>query len=454
MDMEIREKVKKFIQDNRLIEKGDRIVVALSGGPDSVMMLHVLNSLKEELDLSLHAVHIHHMIRQESADLDMQHAMDICKSMDIEISTFKVDVPKLAKETKQSLEEAGRVVRYEKFELVRSELGATSIAVAQNMNDQAETMLMRLMRGAGLEGLKSILPKRGRVIRPILCLERHEIEEYLREHGTTARTDETNLEEIYHRNKIRLGLIPYIKENFNGNIIQSLYRSSQLLSMDLDYIESQVELHRDKFTANRLDRNELRELHPAIISRVIRKILETRSSIKDVGKESLDEVVELITSSSTGKKKTIKGITFEIAGEMVLISKDSGSIEKEPLEETVLSLGVNFVRGRKVILSEHEPSEKFKCRFAFDVGEIGPSVTVRNRKDGDRFVPFGMKGQKKLKDFLIDMKIPSSKRDDLIIFTKSSGEIILVDCLRRSNLGRIDESTRKILCIDVEKLND
>ena len=201
------EKTLSTIKKYNLIEKGDKIVLGLSGGPDSVCLLHLLNRMKDVLDIEVYAAHLNHQIRGMEAQKDALYVSDLCERLGITFFVKSIDVPKYCKENKLSIEEGARKLRYEMFFEIKESLNADKIAIAHNMNDQAETVLMRMMRGTGLQGLKGIDYMRdGVIIRPILDIERADIEAYCEEHKLTPRIDATNLETIYTRNKIRLEL--------------------------------------------------------------------------------------------------------------------------------------------------------------------------------------------------------------------------------------------------------
>jgi tRNA(Ile)-lysidine synthase len=243
--MDIADKVKKTISNNGLIQKGEHIVIGLSGGPDSVCLFHILYRLAEELDIRLHAVHINHGLRPGAADEDQRYAEALCEEYRIPCYSFSFDVNRIAKEQGISSEDAGRQVRYRSFfevaDRIAEETGeSVKVAVAQNMNDQAETVLMRIIRGTGPDGLAGIADlrsekKKGLVIRPLLVVPREEIEAYCINNNLNPRTDLTNLEPVYTRNRIRLELIPYLCENFNPNITAALSRLSRIAKEDRDY---------------------------------------------------------------------------------------------------------------------------------------------------------------------------------------------------------------------------
>ncbi len=231
-------KVMSYIKDNNLIKSGDKVLVALSGGPDSVCLLNILYNLKAELNIEIGAAHLNHLLRDKDAFEDEEYVKTLCKSLDIPCFVKRVDINKYSKDKKMSSEMAGRDARYNFFDDIVKDEGYTKIATAHNANDQAETILFRLMRGSGIEGLCGIKVRRDKIIRPILCLSRKEVEEYIEINNLKPRIDKTNFEKIYNRNKIRLDMIPYIKENFNEDIIQTLNRMSVLLQKDNEFIEN------------------------------------------------------------------------------------------------------------------------------------------------------------------------------------------------------------------------
>ena len=220
--MDLKLKIRDTIKENGLIKRGDRVLLALSGGPDSLCLLHVLNDLQSMLGFSLSALHVNHCIRGEAADADEAFLIEHCRALGVELFTERVDVPALAKESGKTEEECGRDIRYK---LLKAK-GFDKIAVAHNKNDQAETVLMRIIRGTGVKGLAGMeYMREDGVIRPLLDTDRAEIEKYCEDNNLNPRIDATNSETEYTRNKIRLELIPYLKE-YNPNIIDSLTRLS------------------------------------------------------------------------------------------------------------------------------------------------------------------------------------------------------------------------------------
>ena len=240
----MKEEVLKTIKKYNLIENGDKLVLGVSGGPDSISMLNVLREIAEDetIDLKFQIVvsHINHNIRKEAKE-DEEFVKKYCDENNIKFFSKSIDVEKIANNSKIGIEEAGRKVRYEFFDEVLKKTNSNKIAIAHNKNDKVETMIMNVLRGSGLLGLKGIEPKRGKYIRPLIEIEREKIEEYCEEKNLNPRIDKTNFDNTYSRNKVRNVVIPYIKQEFNPNIIKTLDRLSELVKEEDTYVEKQVE---------------------------------------------------------------------------------------------------------------------------------------------------------------------------------------------------------------------
>lgn len=233
----LKEQVLNTIKKYNLIEEKDKIVIGVSGGPDSICLLYVLNEIKEELNFEICVAHINHKIRKE-ADDETKYVQEFCKKMGVKCFTIKVDVIKKSQEQKKGTEETGREIRYEFFEKVLKETNSNKIATAHNNNDKIETIIMNILRGSGTFGLKGIEAKRdNKFIRPLIEISREEIEEYCKERKLEPKLDKSNLENIYTRNKIRNIVIPYIKNEFNPNIIKTINRLSEVITEENDYLD-------------------------------------------------------------------------------------------------------------------------------------------------------------------------------------------------------------------------
>ena len=239
----MKKKVIETIRKYSLIEDGDKIVLGVSGGPDSISMLNILKEIKEEqiIKFEIYVAHINHMIREEAID-DEKYVEDYCNRNNIKCYIKRIDVVKIANDKKIGTEEAGRNARYDFFEEILKETDSNKIAIAHNKNDKIETIIMHLLRGSGLLGLKGIEPIRdNKFIRPLIECERSEIEQYCEENELNPRIDKTNFENEYTRNKIRNMVIPYIKQEFNPNIIQTLSRLSEVVTEEVEYVDKQTQ---------------------------------------------------------------------------------------------------------------------------------------------------------------------------------------------------------------------
>ena len=243
----MKEKVEKTILKYDLIENGDKIILGVSGGPDSMCMLNILKDLQntnlKKLNYEIIVAHVNHMIREESIE-DEKYVEEYCKKNNIEFYSKSIDIPKIVNTKKIGEEEAGRIARYEFFDELLEKTKANKIAIAHNKNDRVETVLMNELRGSGLSGLKGIEPRRGKYIRPLIEIEREEIEKYCEENKLEPRIDKTNFENIHTRNKLRNCLIPYIKKEFNPNIIETINRLSEIVTEQEKYID---EIVREKY---------------------------------------------------------------------------------------------------------------------------------------------------------------------------------------------------------------
>ena len=237
----LEEKVFNIIQKYKMLKKGDRVVIGVSGGPDSISLLNILNYLKERLNIKIYVAHVNHMIRKE-ADEESEYVRDFCAKLNIEFFMKKIDVENEAKRLRLGTEETGRNIRYNFFEEVAQKLGANKIATAHNSNDNAETVLMNILRGTSISGLKGIEKIRdGRYIRPLIECSRDEIESYCKEKKLNPKYDKSNNENIYTRNKIRNLLIPYLKKEFNPNIVDGINRLSNIAAEEEQFINKIVE---------------------------------------------------------------------------------------------------------------------------------------------------------------------------------------------------------------------
>lgn len=303
----LKEKVLKTIKKYNLIEKGDSIVIGVSGGPDSICLLHILNSLKKDLNIKIYVAHVNHMIR-EVADMETEYVQEFCKKIGVECFVKKVDILKLASDEKKGTEETGRNVRYEFFNEVLEKTNSNKIATAHNSNDKSETVILNILRGSGISGLKGIEANRNRkYIRPLIEIERDEIEEYCKSNNLDPKYDESNNENIYHRNKVRNEIIPYIKKEFNQNIIKTINRLSEVATEENEYMQKITQEEYEKISKKDnddiiLDLKRFNNLELVIKRRLILyTINEVLHTTKGIEKINIDDIIKLCNNNIGNK---------------------------------------------------------------------------------------------------------------------------------------------------------
>ena len=304
----MKDRILNTIKKYNLIQDGDKIVIGVSGGPDSICLLHVLNELKNELNFKIFVAHVNHMIREE-ADEETKYVVNFCKNLNIECFVKKIDVIHISKQEKNGTEETGRKIRYEFFEEILTKTNSNKIATAHNINDKIETIILNVLRGSGTNGLKGIEPIRDdKFIRPLIEIERADIEEYCIKNNLQPKIDKSNYENIYRRNKIRNVVIPYIKEEFNPNIIKTLNRLSDVIIEENDYIEKITEDIYNNILISK-ENNELvlnlkkfnnQELviKRRIILYTINKLLGTTEGIEKI---NIDDIIKLCENNIGNK---------------------------------------------------------------------------------------------------------------------------------------------------------
>lgn len=302
----LKEKVLNTIKKYNLINDGDKLVLGVSGGPDSISMLNILNELRNDKNLHMNfdiiVAHVNHLIREEAID-DENFVRDFCKKINVKFYSKRINIPQIAEEKKIGEEEAGRYERYKFFDEIMEQEHANKIAIAHNKNDKIETIIMNVLRGSGISGLVGIEPiKDNKIIRPLIECERNEIEEYCKKENIIPRIDRTNFENIYTRNKIRNIVIPYIKNEFNPNIIETMSRLSDLVKEEDEYLEKITILkYKEMYTScenNKisLDLKKFNKEDKVIKSRIllytISKLFGTTKGIEKIHIEDLIKLCE------------------------------------------------------------------------------------------------------------------------------------------------------------------
>ena len=303
----LKEEVLKTIETYNLIEMNDKIVIGVSGGPDSICLLHVLYGLKEKLGIEIVVAHVNHMLR-DVADLETEYVQNFCKKLGIECYVKKADILEISKTQKKGTEEVGRQVRYDFFDEVAKKTNSNKIATAHNSNDRAETVILNILRGSGLSGLKGIEPIRdNKYIRPLINTDRQDIENYCNDNKLEPKYDKTNNENIYTRNKVRNTVIPYIKKEFNPNIIKTINRLSSLATEENEYLQAITKQEFKNLLIEKteniiLDLHKFNSLNLVIKRRLIlytiNEVLHTTNGIEKV---NIDDIIKLCKNNIGNK---------------------------------------------------------------------------------------------------------------------------------------------------------
>ena len=438
----------EFIKRHSLLRGGDAVLVGVSGGADSVALLHLLAALAPAMKLTVYAAHFNHGIRGAEADGDEAFVRTLCENMGIPLYCGRGDVPALAKAKGQTLEQAAREARYGFLEEARQHFNADAIAVAHHMDDQAETVLMHLTRGTGLGGLAGMQPKRGRIIRPLLCLRRSEIEEYLRMNGLAYRTDSTNLLREGTRNRIRLDVLPYLSEHINPQTVPALCAAAELMGQDEAYLCAcaRKALEDARHSPNAYGRKALLGLPPALRGRALRMALGDAEAKQDIERIHIAQV-EALLGAQTGAWLHLPGIDAWVEYDLIRVGNMAAEGNASATFAVPLAMeGVTQTPFGPMIAEEIAPGEFKADPFAahFDVDKLPTgALTVRTRLPGDRFFPLNGPGQRKLKEFFIDKKVPRPLREVPLI--ACGQDILFVPGFCVADTVKVTASTRRIL---------
>ena len=411
----VRETIKKY----NMIERGDRIIVGLSGGADSVCLLTVLVKLKALFGIEkIAAAHINHHMR-ETAGRDADFSRKLCDKLGIEIYIKDIDIFALAKQNKTSAEDAGRTARYEFFAELREKYGFNKIATAHNMNDQAETFLMRILSGTTLDGLSCIKPVRqDGIIRPLIETKRSEIEEYLKSVGQSYMNDETNSDNSYKRNSIRLDLIPFIEKKYNPSFIETAAQMVEAFSKDSEYIIRSA--HSPNLDLP-IETERLKQMDDSVLSRVIPEIIGKRMS-----KKGISEIISLIRKDRSGSSLKIDaGRKLKIEFGKLYITEETSSNEGYCVK---LNMGRNYIKEADAVFILSEGRAEGKSAVNISDPE---NLYLRTRRGGDKIYVKSIGGRKRVKDIFIEKKIPSKDREIWPILTENE-EIVWVTGLYKN----------------------
>ncbi len=452
-------KIKETVEKYRMLQEGDTVIVGVSGGVDSVVLLHVLMALRDEYDLSLVVVHMDHGIRGEESRREAGFVRDLARGMGLPFETAVADVPALARRKHISLQEAAREARYGFYEEARKKHTGQKVATGQTADDQAETILMRVIRGAGLRGLKGIPPFRGRgYIRPLIETSREEVEKYADKEGLSFTIDSSNIKDIYLRNRVRHDLIPHLEREYNPNIRVGLARMASILSREDDYLDRKAEealASLIKGTNEELSLHipSLKAFHEAIWFRVLQKMLAIvlGGDLRTIKTVHLDGVFRLLTNRAPNKVLCLpQGIYAEKHYTELFIRRGRPPVVF-PFEYIVDVPGVTILEGlgKKLVtrierVKRGAPMERDSKVVYLDDDRLVRPLTLRSFEEGDLFIPLGMKGRKKLKDFFIDSKVPKALRRRVPLLI-SGGTIAWVVGYRINECFKLREGSKRAL---------
>lgn len=464
--MNMEKRVLEYILENELLQEKEKVVVGVSGGPDSICLLEVLHRLKSQLEIELAVAHINHMLRGEEANEDEKYVNNFCLERGIEVYSKRININEFAKKQKMSTETAGREARYQFFKEVMKKTNSNKIATAHNANDQVETIFMRIMRGTGLEGLTGIPVKRDSIyIRPILFLQREEIEWYCEKNNLNPRIDKSNMERDYSRNKIRLDIIPYMKENFNSDVVKVINRMANTLKEDNELIESVIDEYFFKYCKVEksyiIIRSDIADCKSVIINRVIRKATSIISgSAYNIEAKHIVGVKKLFQLGTNKRVDLPNGLYAENVYGDIYIRKVESEGDKY-YEEVVINkadIESEFIFGAYYIKFEVLENVK-NIKFAdnsfikyFNYDKINGNIIIRTRKNGDKITPLGMNGRKKIKDIFIDSKVSVSQRN-VVPIIQFDDEVAWLVGLKVSNEYKVTKETKKLLKITVMERN-
>lgn len=446
----IEQKFLKFIDGLSLINSGEKILVAFSGGPDSVFLLHLLEKYKRRLKIEIFAIHINHLLRGKEAKEDENFCEKFCRERNIKFFSVKKRVRYFAERNKMSVEEAGRILRYKEFEKVLKQNNLDKIATAHNANDNTETVLLNLIKGTGLDGISGIPVNRENIIRPILNLTKEEILSYLQKNKISFQIDKTNEGSDYERNYLRNKIIPLIKQKLNPSLDTAILNSSDNFKDIRNYIlknehENFRIIEKDSKGVLKISIDEFKMKDGSIRNLLLKNLLE-RELEQPVFSEDIKKIYSLINAQA-GRRVELPG------GKVVFRERDYLKFvsEQDHNEEISIRIRVGESKNTHAGIISIKKCDKESISYSNNKNKeyisadkaIGEFI-VRRWQSGDSFFPLGMKGSKKISDFLNEQKVESSaKKNHLILLNKNN--VVWVIGLRIDDRYKIMPSTKKIL---------
>lgn len=459
--MDLLHRVCANLTRHRMVQRGGKVVVAVSGGPDSVALLHLLYLLRDELELSLHVAHLNHMFRGAESEADALFVSELARRYGLPATVASTDVPARRAQNRLSAQVAAREARYLFLDETARLVEASRVALAHHADDQAETILLHFLRGTGITGLKGILPVReGFYIRPLLNVRRFEIERYCERTGLTFRRDASNEKPVYTRNRIRMDLLPLLEKEYNPGFVPALLRLGEICREEDGYLDEKAE---EAFQTALLERadgrvalclEDLRGTPAAVRRRVLRRAWSALTGgLTDLAYERAEAVMDLIEGGKTGAQVGLPGKAAVVRTYDTL--EFCYSRMKPEVPDYIYPVnvpGATFIpelsRTLHTTLAErglaHEPGALPPGEALLDAEKLPPKMFVRRRREGDSFHPFGQASAVKLKDFLIKQKVPREERDRIPL-VGTPGEIIWVGGIRTGEKWKVEPTTKRVL---------
>jgi len=458
--MDLRDKTLKTVRKYSMLNDGDSVLIGLSGGPDSVCLSVILDKLRDNFNISLHAVYVNHGLRPEESRVEEAFCQELCKRLDMNFHTKAVDVQQYAEEKSLGIQEAARELRYQVFEDIGNEIKADRIALGHTADDQAETVLMRLMRGSGRSGLSGIPPKRGMIIRPLIEVRRDDIEDFLAgvihelplHSGSPYVIDSSNLKEAYMRNWVRMNLMKEIKKK-NPSFVHEICRTADIFREEEEYLELIVTKTLMRMISRKSDLSielfitPLQILEKSVLRRVLRRAIKETRGLRGIGYEHVENIISLIKNGKAGDRIILPDnirVVREYALLKITLEKPSliGEYELQvPGETEVREIGKSIMASH--IERQGEVIEN-RNQAMLDADRVVSPLRIRHRTEGDFFYPLGFGKRKKLQDFFVDEKVPRDKRDSVPVVL-SGNDIIWVAGYRADDRFRVTDKTEKIL---------
>lgn len=455
-------RLKDFIIANNMIQRGDAVLVGVSGGPDSMALLAALCALRAELGCTVLAAHLQHGLRPE-AEAEQELVRRRCAEYGVPLYCRSQDVRALAADNGWSLEEAGRNARYAFFRELKAETGAAVIATAHHRDDRAESVLLHLLRGSGIRGLRGILPVNGDLIRPLLCVSRADIMAYAAQEHLTYCTDESNYDVEYTRNRIRHQLLPLLREDYNPAIDDALNRLAEVAAEDEALLE---ELSRAALAAvasaregqTVVDRTALLALAPALQRRVWQALLH-QLAVNDRGLEAVERLRALSQKEGSSRRLILNDeVTARLEYDEIILERGAAAAPAPaPFYIELTAPGRAALPDGRCWELYHVDKADWQRRageLALDAERLEWPLCLRSRRAGDRFEPLGMTGSKKLKDVLMEQKVPQSRRDEVPLLAAASGAVYALPGRGVSRAAAVTAATARLLVIRTVKGED